>query len=383
MASSAPPPRHDEAVHHTQGRAPDLSPLDAAAALGYALAVGPGGNVSEIELAAVSKAWEGQAAVEAVSFEVARGEFVALLGPSGCGKSTTLRLIAGLESPSAGRISIAGRDVTGLPPARRGIAMVFQSYALFPHLSVEENIVFGLKVRKVGTAERAARLARAADTLGLTPLLARKPSQLSGGQQQRVALARAIVAEASVCLMDEPLSNLDAQLRLEMRREIRALQQRLGMTMVYVTHDQSEAMTMADRIILMRGGRIEQNGTPEELYDRPRTTFAARFVGTPPMNVVPAAALDGCGWAGGPAGAASVGVRPESVTVGPDGVAARVVATEYLGADTLVETRIGEAPFVARCPGKVESRAGDTIRLRWAAGDAHWFGPDGMRLGTA
>ena len=326
----------------------------------------------------VSKTWSGTSAVEDVSFTVEAGSLVALLGPSGCGKSTTLRLIAGLDTPTSGRIVIAGRDVTDLPPAKRGIAMVFQSYALFPHLSVGENILFGLKVRNVPRAERDSRLAKAAGILGLKPLLDRRPSQLSGGQQQRVALARAIVAETSVCLMDEPLSNLDAQLRLEMRREIRALQQRLNMTMIYVTHDQVEAMTMADRIILMRGGRIEQNATPAELYDRPGSAFAARFVGTPPMNVVPALALAGRDWAL-PAfgthglGDLSIGIRPEAVRLDPAGVPAEIVAAEYLGADTLIETRLGGASFVARTAGRIGMKAGDTVHLAWSPGDAHWF----------
>ncbi|HUP29798.1 MAG TPA: ABC transporter ATP-binding protein, partial [Usitatibacter sp.] len=219
--------------------------------------------MSSIRLEGIAKHWGESRALDGISFPADAGSFVVLLGPSGCGKSTTLRLIAGLDTPTHGTIHIGDRDVTRLPPAQRGIAMVFQSYALFPHLSVAENIVFGLRVRKV--SDRDARLARVAELLGLGPLLARKPSQLSGGQQQRVALGRALVAEAPVCLMDEPLSNLDAQLRGEMRREIRALQQRLGITMVYVTHDQTEAMTMADRVVLMRGGRIEQVGTPEEL----------------------------------------------------------------------------------------------------------------------
>ena len=326
----------------------------------------------------VSKTWSGTSAVEDVSFTVEAGSLVALLGPSGCGKSTTLRLIAGLDTPTSGRIVIAGRDVTDLPPAKRGIAMVFQSYALFPHLSVGENILFGLKVRNVPRAERDSRLAKAAGMLGLKPLLDRRPSQLSGGQQQRVALARAIVAETSVCLMDEPLSNLDAQLRLEMRREIRALQQRLNMTMIYVTHDQVEAMTMADRVILMRGGRIEQNATPAELYDRPGSAFAARFVGTPPMNVVPALALAGRDWAL-PAfgthglGDLSIGIRPEAVRLDPAGVPAEIVAAEYLGADTLIETRLGGASFVARTAGRIGMKAGDTVHLAWSPGDAHWF----------
>jgi sn-glycerol 3-phosphate transport system ATP-binding protein len=271
--------------------------------------------LTDIAVVGVSKSWDSAVALHRIEFEVKAGDFVALLGPSGCGKSTTLRLIAGLDTPSLGRIVIGGRDVTQLPPAQRGIAMVFQSYALFPHLTVAENIVFGLRVRKVDAVERDDRLKRVAELLGLSALLARKPSQLSGGQQQRVALARAIVAEAGVCLMDEPLSNLDAQLRLEMRREIRALQQRLGMTMVYVTHDQAEAMTMADRIILMRAGRIEQNGTPAELYERPATAFAARFIGGPPMNVVPGASVAGRAWLPLPRDPAtlSCGVRAEAV----------------------------------------------------------------------
>ncbi len=208
--------------------------------------------MSEIEVDRVSRVWGTTRAVDEVSFSVEAGSLVVLLGPSGCGKSTTLRLIAGLEEASGGRISIDGVDVTGLPPAKRRISMVFQSYALFPHLTVAENIIFGLRVRKVSAAERSARLGRVAALLGLEKLLERKPSQLSGGQQQRVALGRAIIAETPVCLMDEPLSNLDAQLRHDMRREIRALQQKLGITMVYFTHDQIEEMTMADQVILLR-----------------------------------------------------------------------------------------------------------------------------------
>jgi sn-glycerol 3-phosphate transport system ATP-binding protein len=256
---------------------------------------------------------------------------------------------------------------------------------------VAENIVFGLKVRKVPAAERAARLARAADVLGLQALLDRKPSQLSGGQQQRVALGRAIVAQTPVCLMDEPLSNLDAQLRAEMRREIRALQQRLGITMVYVTHDQVEAMTMADQVILMKDGHIEQDGAPQTLYERPATIFTARFVGTPPMNVLPAATLAAAGGAalldGAPAMAARehlmLGVRPEQVRrVGTDGVAATVVATEYLGADTLVQARAGNGELTARLPGRIELAPGATIHLAWPLDSRHWFDAHtGQRLG--
>src|SRR5512132_883503 len=229
--------------------------------------LGENARVSAIQLEGVAKYWGASRALDGITFSAPQGSFVVLLGPSGCGKSTTLRLIAGLDTPTAGTIRIGDRDVTHLPPAERGLAMVFQSYALFPHLTVAENIVFGLRVRRV--PDREARLARAAELLGLGALLQRKPAQLSGGQQQRVALARAIVAEAPVCLMDEPLSNLDAKLRAEMRREIRALQQRLGITMVYVTHDQAEAMSMADQVVLLRDGRIEQDATPAELYAHP------------------------------------------------------------------------------------------------------------------
>src|SRR5947199_3087779 len=242
--------------------------------------------MSAITLDHVSKNWGPMRAVDDVSLTAEEGSLLVLLGPSGCGKSTTLRLIAGLEQLDGGGITIGGTDVTHLSPAQRKIAMVFQSYALFPHLSVAENIVLGLRVRKVRDAEREARLKRVAGLLGLSKLLDRKPSQLSGGQQQRVALGRAIIAEAPVCLMDEPLSNLDAQLRQEMRQEIRSLQRKLGVTMLYVTHDQVEAMSMADRVILLSSGHIEQNGTPADLYETPANTFVARFIGTPPMNLL-------------------------------------------------------------------------------------------------
>jgi sn-glycerol 3-phosphate transport system ATP-binding protein len=336
--------------------------------------------MAAVELHGVTKSWGGAAAVDGVSFSAPAGRLVALLGPSGCGKSTTLRLIAGLETANGGTIRIANREVTELPPAKRGVSMVFQNYALFPHLSVAENIVFGLKVRDVPSTERDARLKRAADILGLETLLERKPSQLSGGQQQRVALGRAIVAETKVCLMDEPLSNLDAQLRVEMRREIRMLQRRLGMTMLYVTHDQVEAMTMADQVVLMRNGKIEQDAPPAELYERPASIFVARFVGTPPMNVIPAALVVGAGdWAvaSAPAGRGAdtlaIGVRPETVRLAEDGVAASVVAVEYLGADTLLETRIGDDPLIVRVPGRTSIKPDDTVRLVWDPGAAQWF----------
>src|SRR4051794_19341905 len=332
--------------------------------------------MAEVALSGGTKSWGAPPAVDRVSFSAPPGRLGALLGPSGCGKSTTLRLIAGLEAASAGTIAIGNRDVTGLPPAKRGVSMVFQSYALFPHLSVAENIVFGLKVRDVPRPERDARLKRAAGILGLEKLLERKPSQLSGGQQQRVALGRAIVAETRVCLMDEPLSNLDAQLRVEMRREIRALQRRLGMTMLYVTHDQVEAMTMADQVVLMRNGHIEQDAAPTALYEKPATMFAARFVGTPPMNVIPAALVPES-LAAAPAGHAretlAIGVRPEVARLGAHGMAALVAAVEYLGADTLIDTRVSDQSFIVRLPGRAMAAIGDNVRIAWEPAAVHWF----------
>jgi sn-glycerol 3-phosphate transport system ATP-binding protein len=317
--------------------------------------------MSAIALDHVSKNWGAMRAVDGISLTADEGSLLVLLGPSGCGKSTTLRLIAGLEQPDGGTITIGGADVTHLSPAGRKISMVFQSYALFPHLSVAENIVFGLRVRRVSRADRDARLKRVADIVGLGHLLDRKPSQLSGGQRQRVALGRAIIAEARVCLMDEPLSNLDAKLRHEMRTEIRSLQQRLGMTMVYVTHDQTEAMTMADRVVLMRDGRIEQIGTPEELYNRPATAFTARFIGTPPMNLITRDDR-------------LIGVRPEHIRiVSHDGHPARVKAVEHLGADSVILCEIDGQNVSVRQDGFSKSQPGDDVRLAWDADFEHQF----------
>ena len=314
--------------------------------------------MSAIELENVAKHWGDSRALDGIGFTAEPGSFVVLLGPSGCGKSTTLRLIAGLDTPTSGTIRIGGRDVTALPPAQRGLSMVFQSYALFPHLSVAENIVFGLRVRKV--RDREARLARVAALLGLEKLLDRKPSQLSGGQQQRVALGRAIIAETPVCLMDEPLSNLDAQLRGEMRREIRSLQRRLGITMVYVTHDQTEAMTMADRVVLLRAGRIEQAGSPDELYSKPATAFTASFIGAPPMNLMKA-------------NGALTGVRPEDMRFDSAGVEARVETVEYLGADSLVAARAADQSMLVRVPGHARLAEGDSVRIAWDRDREHHF----------
>ena len=337
--------------------------------------------MSQISVHNISKCWGSTTAVDRVSFQAEAASLVVLLGPSGCGKSTTLRLIAGLEQVSSGRIFIGDGDVTELAPAKRRIAMVFQSYALFPHLTVAENILFGLRVRKVPAAERALRLVRVTSLLGLDALLARKPSQLSGGQQQRVALGRAIIAQTPICLMDEPLSNLDAQLRAEMRHEIRALQRKLGITMVYVTHDQTEAMSMADQVILMRNGRIEQAAAPDKLYARPATTFAARFIGTPPMNILPVVPkADGAGMAVSDAPVPSAtadrllfGIRPEDVILGDVGAPARVQSAEFLGADTVVTCAYGKQTLTARVSGKTAFPPGAAIRVHWRPENLHLF----------
>ena len=341
--------------------------------------------MSEIVLEKVTKQFGRVKAVDDVSFRAEAGKFVVLLGPSGCGKSTVLRLIAGLEEPTAGRILIGGRDVTRLSPEKRKVSMVFQSYALFPHLSVAENIVFGLKVRRLPVQQRKERLAKVAELVGLTAQLERKPSQLSGGQRQRVALARAIVAENPICLMDEPLSNLDAQLRHGMRVEIRALQQRLGMTVVYVTHDQVEAMSMADKIVLIREGRIEQEGSPEALYARPATMFAAKFIGTPAMNLVALADAPGGAVVRGSGEVVlegrgdrlTLGVRPEHVQLlqgeaGP-GVRATVMSAEYHGADTILTVQVGQETLFVRAPGHLLLAAGEKVRLGWNPQALHLF----------
>ncbi len=342
--------------------------------------------MSRVALHGVAKRFGEHAAVRDVDLVAEPGEFVALLGPSGCGKSTTLRLVAGLDTPDAGRIEIGGVDMTQAAPAARGVAMVFQNYALFPHLSVAENIAFGLTVRRVERAERERRLARAAQLLGLQELLQRRPAQLSGGQRQRVALGRAIVAEARVCLMDEPLSNLDAQLRQQMRSEIRELQQRLGMTMLYVTHDQTEAMTMADRVVLMRAGRIEQAGSPQDLYERPASSFVAGFIGAPAMNLFPASI---CPPARRPVSLpadALLGVRPEQLQLcAPErGLPVRVLALEYLGAESLLLVQAGsdDAPvrLVLRSTGASLPRRDEVVGLHWAADAQHAFEPGGARI---
>src|SRR3954470_1563549 len=346
--------------------------------------------MSDIRLDKITKRFGRVKAVDDVSFRAEKGKFVVLLGPSGCGKSTLLRLIAGLEQPTEGKILIDGEDVTAFSPDRRRLSMVFQSYALFPHLTVAENIVFGLKVRGVGASEREERLKRVAEVVGLHERMDHKPSQLSGGQRQRVALARAIVAENPICLMDEPLSNLDAQLRHEMRVEIRALQQRLGMTVVYVTHDQVEAMSMADHVVLLRDGKIEQEGTPGELYAKPATTFVAKFIGTPPMNLISLENSDGGAVIRGTEGPAVargrgqglvLGIRPEHIRIVTEGgVHGAVISAEYHGADTVVTARVGEEAVLVRAPGQVALPAGAPVRLGWGYDAMHMFDDMGSRL---
>jgi sn-glycerol 3-phosphate transport system ATP-binding protein len=330
-----------------------------------------------IRLDGVSKSWGGSVGARDLSLSVPRGAFVVLLGPSGCGKSTTLRLIAGLETPDAGRILIDGSDVTHAPPAARRLSMVFQSYALFPHLSVAENIVFGLEVRRVPRYERMERLARALELTGLQGYERRKPGELSGGQRQRVALARAVVADHPLCLMDEPLSNLDAKLRHSVRQDIRALQRRLGMTVVYVTHDQTEAMTMADVVVLMKDGRIEQAGTPAELYKYPASVFAAGFVGSPPMSLMPGEALPRPPGLSLDPATVTVGLRPECVrVVAPERgmVTGAVRESEFLGAETFMVLAIsGGGLLTARVPGDPGFTAGVTVGLAWDWSDLHVF----------
>ncbi len=319
--------------------------------------------MAEVSFENVSKVYArgDRAAVDDFSLDVRDGEFLVLVGPSGCGKSTTLRMVAGLELPSAGTVAIGGRDVTNLPPKDRDIAMVFQNYALYPHMTVRENLSFALKLRRFPKAEIERRVSEAAASLGLTPYLSRLPKALSGGQRQRVALGRAIVREPAVFLFDEPLSNLDAKMRVEMRAEIIRLHQRLGATMIYVTHDQTEAMTMGERIVVMNEGRIQQVAPPLELYERPANPFVAGFVGTPPMNLFPPGAwtLDGI-----------LGVRPEHLRLSREApregdLTATVDFLEPLGSETLVHVTAGPTGHraVVRVPGFAAFVPGEKLAL--------------------
>jgi len=328
--------------------------------------------------------------IHGVSAEIADGEFIVIVGPSGCGKSTLLRMVAGLEEISGGEIAIGGRVVNGIEPADRDIAMVFQNYALYPHMSVRENMAYGLKIRKMPRAEIDRRVQRAAGILELGAFLDRKPRQLSGGQRQRVAMGRAIVREPQVFLFDEPLSNLDAKLRAQTRIEIRKLHAELGVTSLFVTHDQVEAMTLAQRMIVMNRGVMEQIGTPDAVYSRPETTFVAGFIGSPPMNLLTGRARGGVFAIGGaelalPAAAPRdgeliLGVRPEHATVGEAGWPMHVDLVEMLGAERLVHGRLGDAAFTVRIDGTdAPPASGQLVPLRVAPGQLHWFDPQTQR----
>ncbi|MDP3253239.1 MAG: sn-glycerol-3-phosphate ABC transporter ATP-binding protein UgpC [Hydrogenophaga sp.] len=304
--------------------------------------------------------------IHGVNAEIANGEFIVIVGPSGCGKSTLLRMVAGLEEISGGDICIGDRVVNQLEPAERDIAMVFQNYALYPHMTVFDNMAYGLKIAKVPIVEIKQRVDKAAGILELGHLLARKPRELSGGQRQRVAMGRAIVRQPQVFLFDEPLSNLDAKLRAQTRLEIQKLHRELGITSLFVTHDQVEAMTLAERMIVMNAGRMEQFGTPEEVYSRPATTFVANFIGSPPMNLLKNAP-------GGRPGSI-LGIRPEHLDIGADGWALQVETVELLGAERLVHVRLGEEQLIIRTHEDQGAPAiGSTIHAKPREDRVHWF----------
>ncbi len=339
--------------------------------------------------------------VHGLDLAVADGEFLVLVGPSGCGKSTTLRMIAGLEAISAGTLRIGDRVVNDVPARDRDIAMVFQNYALYPHMTVAENLGFALALKKVGRAEIDRRVAATAELLGLGELLARRPGQLSGGQRQRVAVGRAIIREPSVFLFDEPLSNLDAKLRVQMRRDLAALRRRLGTTTIYVTHDQVEAMTLGDRIVVMNAGRVEQVDAPLTIYRRPASTFVATFVGSPPMNLLTGHLVGGGAprFQGGalsiplpaaevptglpPGTAVTLGFRPEAIRLeGAGPPQAQVAEIEPLGNETLISLDAAGTPLAVRLDGPPQVRRGEQVGLTLLPGSLHWFdATTGARLG--
>jgi sn-glycerol 3-phosphate transport system ATP-binding protein len=362
--------------------------------------------MARVELNGVQKVYpNGFKAIHGVDVDIADGEFMVLVGPSGCGKSTLLRMVAGLESVTDGSINIGEREVNKLEPAERDIAMVFQNYALYPHMSVYKNMAYGLKIRGLSKAEIDERVKKASAILELNEdLLGRSPRQLSGGQRQRVAMGRAIVREPSVFLFDEPLSNLDAKLRVQMRLEIKRLQERLGITSIYVTHDQVEAMTLGHRLMVLNAGNVEQLGTPIELYERPASLFVAGFIGSPAMNFMPAQltgdgtavalqsgenlALPNGGLAGEGGREVTLGIRPEhlhrSSEPGPDTFTLKVDVVEELGADTLMHGKIGNSDLVVRLPGTAEVKAGDALRLDADPQRLHLFdAADGRRIAGA
>jgi multiple sugar transport system ATP-binding protein len=349
--------------------------------------------MAEVTIRALGKAYGAVQVVHGLDLDIADGEFVVLVGPSGCGKSTLLRMIAGLEEISAGDIRIGDRRVNNLPPSERDIAMVFQNYALYPHKTVGANMGFPLKMRGEAKDVIAGKVARAAEILGLTPYLDRYPRALSGGQRQRVAMGRAIVRDPQVFLFDEPLSNLDAKLRVQMRTEIRELHLRLKTTTVYVTHDQIEAMTMADKIVVMQGGRIEQVGAPLDLYDRPANTFVAGFIGSPAMNMAPGVVRSGAVEVAGarlplPPGLTVAegrevtwGIRPEHLSVAAEGISGTVAVVEPTGSETHVVVRTAGQEMVAMFRDRVAFRPGDALVLAPEAAKVHLFDrASGVRL---
>ena len=333
--------------------------------------------MGRIQLKKVQKKFGDIEVIPPLDLTVEDGEFTVFVGPSGCGKSTLLRLIAGLEDTTSGNIEIDGADATDLPPAKRGLAMVFQSYALYPHMSVRKNIAFPMRMAKMDEAEQNRRIEAAASSLNLTDYLDRRPGQLSGGQRQRVAIGRAIVREPAAFLFDEPLSNLDAALRVGMRLEISELHERLKTTMIYVTHDQVEAMTMADKIVVLRAGFIEQVGSPLELYHKPRNVFVAGFIGSPKMNIIE-------GTEAQKFGASAIGIRPEHTDVSMiEGIwKGRVGVAEHLGSDTFIHVHdTGLADMITvRIAGDITVRHGDTIYLTPKKDQLHKFDAQGLRV---
>ena len=344
--------------------------------------------MARVELTSVAKTYGGLQVIRDLDLDIEDGSFTVFVGPSGCGKSTLLRMIAGLEPITGGELRIDGARANDADPITRGVAMVFQNYALYPHMTVAGNIGFSLRMAGVPRAEIALRVAKAAASLQITPLLDRKPAQLSGGQRQRVAIGRAIVREPRVFLFDEPLSNLDAELRVSMRVEIARLHQRIGATMIYVTHDQTEAMTLASRIVVLRAGKVEQSGAPQELYDNPANAFVAGFIGSPRMNFLPAEAREGLAhFAGGavacPArGAVQIGIRPEHLVIGGDAAFELAVEmVENLGGTRFAHGVLADGtPLVAEARECPDLRPGQRLPLSFAPGRALFFSPDGGRI---